>query len=71
MSAPAAKTFSPPYTITARTSSSAVAWAAAARSSSWICALSAFMGGRSSRIVPMPSAVSNRTNSPIVPASPR
>src|SRR5262245_56437604 len=67
MSAPAAKTFSPPYTMTARTSSSAVAAVAAARSSSCTCALSAFIGGRSKRMVPIPSCVSKRTNSPIGP----
>ena len=65
MSAPAAKTFSPPYTTTALTSSRSVASAAAARISSWTWTLSAFIFGRSSRIVPTPSATSSRTNSPM------
>src|SRR6266700_3966120 len=65
MSAPAAKTFGPPYTTTARTSSSADTAVAAARSSSWICAFSAFIGGRSSRIVAIPSSTDTVTTSPI------
>jgi hypothetical protein len=64
MSAPAANTFSPPYTMIARTSESAAAAPAAARNSSWTCVFSAFIGGRSSRMVPMPSLTSSRTNSP-------
>src|SRR5437764_10063364 len=64
MSAPAAKTFSPPYTTTARTASSADTEAAAARSSSWIRAFNAFIGGRSSRIVAIPSSTATVTNSP-------
>jgi hypothetical protein len=53
MSAPAAKTFGPPYSTTARTLLSADTSAAAAAISSWTWAFSAFMGGRSSRIVAM------------------
>src|SRR6478672_4964501 len=64
-SLPAAKTRSPPYSTTALTSSRAVASAAAARISSWTWTLIAFIFGRSSRIVPTPSATSSRTNSPI------
>src|SRR5215831_4893595 len=64
MSAPAANTFSPPYTTTARTSSSADAAPAAARNSSWMVLLSAFIGGRDNRMVPIPSATSSWTNSP-------
>src|SRR5438067_12953209 len=64
MSAPAANTFSPPYTTTARTSWSADTEAAAARSSSWICAFSALIGGRSSRLVAIPSSTATLTNSP-------
>ena len=45
-------------------SSRSVASAAAARISSCTCTLSAFIFGRSSRIVPTPSATSSRTNSP-------
>src|SRR4051794_21189905 len=66
MSAPAAKTFSPPYTTTARIASSAVTSRATARSSSWSWMFSAFIGGRLSRIVPMPSALSSCTSSPTV-----
>ena len=65
MSAPAAKTRSPPYTTTALTSSRSVASVAAARISSCTCTFNAFIFGRSSRIVPTPSATSSRTNSPI------
>src|SRR4051812_24946019 len=65
MSAPAAKTRSPPYTTTALTSSRAVASVAAARISSCTWTFSAFILGRSSRIVPTPSATSSRTNSPV------
>src|SRR5690348_15445924 len=50
--------------MTARTASSLVTWAAAAAISVWICALSAFIFGRSSRIVAIWSATSTRTNSP-------
>src|SRR3954454_5293525 len=64
MSAPAAKTRSPPYTTTALTSSRVAACVAAARISSWTCTLSAFIFGRCSRIVPTPSATSSRTYSP-------
>ena len=63
MSAPAAKTRSPPYTTTALMSSRSVASAATARISSWTCTLSAFILGRSRRIVPTPSATSSLTNS--------
>src|SRR6478752_9716299 len=69
MSAPAAKTRSPPYTTTALTSSRSVASTAAARISSCTCTLRAFIFGRSSRIVPTPSATSSRTNSPIAATS--
>src|ERR1700722_16234305 len=65
MSAPAAKTFSPPYTITARTSSSLAAWEATSKSEAVRTSFSALTGGRSRRIVPMPSATSSRTNSPM------
>jgi hypothetical protein len=64
MSAPAANTFSPPQTTTARISGSPAAACAAARSSSWTWVFSGFIGGRSSRIVPMPSAAVRFTNSP-------
>src|SRR3569623_128776 len=64
-SAPAAKTRSPPYTTTALTSARSLASSAAARISSWTCTMSAFILGRSSRIVPTPSSTSRRTNSPI------
>src|ERR1700744_1257243 len=50
--------------MTARTASSAVTSAAATPISSCTCALSAFIFGRSSRIVALPSATSTRTNSP-------
>ncbi len=63
MSAPAANTFSPPYTMTARTSSRSDASVAAARISSWTVTLSAFIGGRSRRMVATPSATSRCTNS--------
>src|SRR5580693_6556684 len=65
ISAPAANTFSPPYRITARTSSEPSADTAAAASSAVSWSFSALTGGRSSRIVPMPSATSSRTNSAI------
>src|SRR6266511_2930596 len=67
MSAPAAKTRSPPHSTTAPTRSSRLACLAASPSSCWTCALSAFTGGRSSRIVPtrLSSSTSRRTNSPI------
>src|ERR1044071_5307598 len=64
-SAPAAKTRSPPYTTTALTSSRSVASWAQARISSCICTSSAFIFGRSSRIVPTPSDTSRRARSPI------
>ena len=51
MSAPAANTRSPPYRMTARTAASWLTCAAAAAISAWTCALSAFIFGRSSRIV--------------------
>ena len=51
MSAPAANTFAPPQTTTARISGSSAAAVAAARNSSWTWVFSAFIGGRSSRIV--------------------
>src|SRR5690606_25094360 len=63
MSAPAANTFSPPYTTTALISGEAAASAATARSASWTSTLRAFIGGRFSRIVPIPSAISSRTSS--------
>ena len=72
-SLPAAKTFSPPYRTTARTSSRSVASAAASRSSVWTWKLIAFIFGRSSRMVPTPSATSRLTNSPmarIMPSGP-
>src|SRR5580693_799928 len=50
--------------MTARTASSADTCAAAAAISSWTCALSAFIFGRSSLMVAIPSADSTRTNSP-------
>src|SRR3954453_2790771 len=65
-SLPAAKTFSPPYTTTARTSSRSVASAAASRSSAWTWKLIAFIFGRSRRMVPTPSATSRLTNSPML-----
>ena len=72
MSAPAANTFSPPYRITARMPAELPASAAAAASSAVTWSFSALTGGRSSRIVPMPSAVSSRTNSAMpVPFPPR
>ncbi len=55
--------------MTARTAASADTSAAAAAISSWTRALSAFIGGLSSRIVAMPSAASTRTNSPKPPTS--
>src|SRR6266700_2060956 len=64
MSAPAAKTFSPPYTMTARTLSSAESAAAADRNPSWISMLSAFIGGRFSRMVPILSATEVCTSIP-------
>src|SRR3954467_15871283 len=64
MSAPAAKTRSPPYRMTARMSGWAVPSSAQARISSCTCALSAFIFGRSSRIVPTAPSTSSRTNSP-------
>src|SRR6478735_8598183 len=51
--------------MTALTSARSVASAAAARISSWTWTLSAFIFGRSRRIVPMPPSTSSRTNSPI------
>src|SRR5215207_7888409 len=66
MSAPAAKTFSPPYRITARTDRFSAASVAAACRPSWTSLFSAFMGGRSSRMVPMPSSTSRRTNFPTI-----
>src|SRR6266581_4415788 len=64
MSAPAAKTFSPPHRTTARTSSRTVAASVASRRSRSRSPLMAFMGGRSRRMVPTPSSTSSRTNSP-------
>src|SRR4029453_9579300 len=66
MSAPAANTLSPPHRTTAPTPSSSPASVAASRSSSWTWALSAFTGGRSSRMVPtrLASSTSRCTNSP-------
>ena len=63
MSAPAANTFSPPYITTARTSARRAASSAHALSSSCTCRLNAFIGGRSSRIVPTPPSTSSLTNS--------
>ena len=63
MSAPAAKTFSPPQTMTAATSRRCAASRHAAIRPCWISPLSAFIGGRSRRIVPMPSSTSRRTRS--------
>ena len=54
MSAPAAKTFSPPNSTTARISGSASTSRAAAAISSWTCALSAFILARPRRMVAMP-----------------
>src|ERR1700723_4100123 len=51
--------------ITARTSASAAAARAASASSTVTWSFSALTFGRSSRMVPMPSATSSRTNSPI------
>src|SRR6476661_3223461 len=51
--------------MTALTSARSVASAAAARISSRTWTLSAFIFGRSRRIVPMPPSTSSRTNSPI------
>src|SRR5256885_390329 len=53
--------------MTARTSSRSAASVAAARISSCTAALSAFIFGRSSRMVPIPPSTSNRTNSPTSP----
>ena len=61
MSAPAANTFSPPYTTTAETSRRSVASAAAAASPAWMVESSAFIGGRSILIVPIPPSTSSRT----------
>src|ERR1700728_4247671 len=63
MSAPAAKTLGPPYRTTARIPSSAATCSAVWASSSLSWAFSAFIGGRSSRIVATASSVSTRTNS--------
>jgi hypothetical protein len=60
MSAPAAKTRSPPYTTTARTSLRLPASLAAARISSCTATDRAFILGRSMRRVPTPSATSRR-----------
>src|ERR1700761_8975061 len=64
-SAPAAKIRSPPYKITAWTSGSALTSAAAAPISFWTWPLSAFIFGRSSRMVAMPPSVSTWTKSPM------
>lgn len=64
MSAPAAKTRSPPYSTTAATASSCVTSRAASISSRCIWAFRAFIFGRSSLIVATPSSTSTRTNSP-------
>src|SRR3954468_7256347 len=50
--------------MTARMSCRAVASRAQALISSWTCALSAFIFGRSSRMVPTAPSTSSRTNSP-------
>jgi hypothetical protein len=50
--------------MTARISGSSLTRAAASAISSCTCALSAFIFGRSSRIVAIRSATSTRTNSP-------
>src|SRR4051812_45810837 len=50
--------------MTARMSCRAVASSAQALISSWTCALSAFIFGRSNRIVPTAPSTSSRTNSP-------
>src|SRR3569833_1236092 len=63
MAAPAAKTRSPPYRTTARTSSRVPASSAAARTSRRNCSLIAFIFGRSRRIVPTPSSTCRVTNS--------
>lgn len=61
MSAPAANTFSPPHTTTARTSRRPVASSATALSRSCVALSRAFIGGRSSRIVPTPLSTSRVT----------
>src|SRR5215218_1730319 len=63
MSAPAAKTRSPPYKTTARTSACLDTSSAAARTSRCSCSSIAFILGRSSRIVPTPSSTCRVTNS--------
>jgi len=67
-SAPAAKTFGPPYTITASTSRRAETSRAASRRPCWMWMDRAFIGGRSKRIVAMPSATSTQTSS-VMPSS--
>ena len=59
MSAPAANTFSPPWTTTARTSARPRISPHSANSSSCTWAFSAFIGGRSRRIVPIPPSTSS------------
>src|SRR5690349_17970028 len=66
MSAPAAKTRSPPYRITARTSLRSVASRAHSSSSARSWLLMAFILGRSSRMVPTAPSTSSRTNSPTI-----
>src|SRR6266851_4929315 len=53
---------------TARISSRAVTSSAASWSSRWTCTLSAFIFGRSSRMIPTAPSVSTRTNSPMAPS---
>ncbi len=66
MSAPAANTFGPPYTTTAPMSSRAVTSAAHSSISAHTWVDSAFMGGRSIRMVPtrVSLSTSRRTSSP-------
>ncbi len=71
MSAPAAKTFSPPYTTTARTSERSEASSAAVRNSRWSTLFRALSGGRCSRMVPTPAVASSVTNSPTPVSSSR
>src|SRR5215218_8039683 len=63
MSAPAAKTRSPPYRTTARTSACLDTSSAAARTSMCSCSSIAFIFGRSRRMVPTPSSTCSVTNS--------
>src|SRR5712691_9126066 len=70
MSAPAANTFWPPERTTALTSSSSPTCWAACAISDWTWAFSAFIGGRSRRIVAIACSISTRTNSPIAEPPP-